>query len=119
MTELTKIYLWPDGSWVSEKEIDGDMDWYLCSTDKEENYAEYDIPIGLDDDDINELIELSSLPGMIKPKNYGDLDGKVDLPNDSILVLEFPISEVPYITYLDGKMIINCTEMSIEVLKGK
>jgi hypothetical protein len=113
-----KIFVWPDNSWTSEEEID-DMDWYLCSTGKSDDYAEYDIPIGLDEEDIDELIQLKALPGMIKPKNLIELDGKVDLPTDSILVLEFPVSEVPYITHLDGKMIINCTEMSIEVLKGK
>ena len=105
--DTIQIVVWPDGSWASEEEID-DIDWYLNSTGKSDDYTEYEVPIDLDDEDINELIELHALPGMLEPKNTQNIEGKIDLPEDSILVLEFPIEETPYITYLGGKMIINC-----------
>ncbi|MCP4374055.1 MAG: hypothetical protein GY797_39010, partial [Deltaproteobacteria bacterium] len=64
--ETIKIYIWPDGSWESEEEID-DMDWFLSSSGKSDDYAEYNIPLGLEAEDIDELILLNALPGMIPP----------------------------------------------------
>jgi len=114
------IMVWPDGSWVSEEEIDGDMDWYLCTANKEDNYKEYEVPTDLNPDDVDELIELKALPGMIPDKMVGLEDqGKIQLPEDSIIVLEFPITDIPFVTSISGKMIINIKSASIELLKGK
>lgn len=114
-----KIYVWPDGSWESEEEID-DMDWYLTSSGKSDDYAEYKVPLELEAEDIDELIELNALPGMLPDtvQNKIEDQGVIPLPHDSILILTFTSEEDPYLTHLEGKIIINCTNMSIEVLKG-
>jgi len=119
MTELSKIYVWQDGLWEWDHEID-DLDLYISTNGKSDDFAMYEVPAELSDEDITELIELSSLPGMIAPKAERiENQGLITLPTDSIIVLQFPMSETPFITHLDGKMIINCDNMSIEILKGK
>lgn len=118
--DTLKIYVWPDGSWESEEDID-DMDWYLASAGKSDDYVEYNVPLELEMEDIEELIELNALPGMLPdaPPRLED-QGVVDLPHDSIIVLRFPENdEGPFITHLDGKMIISHPTLSLEVLKGK
>lgn len=114
-----KIYLWPDNTWVRDSEVD-DLDWYIVSGGKSDDFAQYNVPSDLDDEDIDELIGLRALPGMIPTKIIGLEDqGKVQLPDDSIIVLEFPMTDVPFVTHINGKMIINVHESSIEILKGK
>ena len=119
MADTETIYLWPDNSWEWDHEID-DLDWYIASGGKGEDFATYEVPTELDAEDIDELIELKALPGMSTPKAERiENQGLITLPTDSIIVLQFPMSETPFITHLDGKMIINCDNMSIEILKGK
>ena len=113
------IMVWPDGSWASEEDVD-DMNWYLCTTDKADNYKEYEVPTDLDPEDIDELIELRALPGIIPDKIAGIEDqGKVQLPDDAIIVIDFPPEEIPFITSVTGKMIINTKTATLEILKGK
>ena len=119
MTELSKIYLWPDGLWEWDHEID-DLDLYISTNGKSDDFAMYEVPAELSDEDITELIELSSLPGMIPDKIAGIEDqGKVQLPDDAIIVIDFPPEEIPFITSVTGKMIINTKTATLEILKGK
>ncbi len=111
------IYVWSDNSWESEEEID-DIDWYLSSSGKSDDYATYEVPLELEAEDIDELIELEALPGMI-PEKTEFPEGIIELPKDAILIINHPkdISDSS-VTILDGKMIINSAGLSIEVLKG-
>ena len=119
MTELETIYLWSDGLWEWDHEID-DLDLYISTNGKSDDFATYELPAELSDEDIDELIELSSLPGMIPDKVPGiENKGKVQLPDDAIIVLEFPMDDVPFITSINGKMIINTKTATLEILKGK
>jgi len=61
--ETIKIYIWPDGSWETEEEID-DMDWYLSSSRKSDDYAVFDIPIKYSDEDIIDFVESEGLSGL-------------------------------------------------------
>lgn len=114
--ETFQIFVWADDSWVSEEDID-DMDWYLSSAGKSDDYATYDIPLGLEAEDIDELIELKALPGMLKNPLKLEDEGIMDLPKNSVLILRYK-GETPYVHSVTGKMIINTTQMSIEILKG-
>lgn len=115
--ETQSLLVWPDYTWELAENID-DIDWYLCTTGKSDDYSMYDIPLELDEEDIEELVQLKSLPGMLKKENVFP-SSKSTLPKDSILILEFPVEQTPFITKLDGKMIINCDTASLEILKGK
>jgi len=120
MTEETiKIYVWPDNSWISEEDVD-DIDLYIQSSGKSDDYAIYNIPTELESEDIEELISLKALPGMLSD----DIDliskGEIILPMGSILVIKHPkdIKDTD-ILIMDGQMIINSDNLSIKVLKGK
>jgi len=118
--ETLTIYVWPDDSWESEEEID-DMDWFLSSSGKSDDYASYEVPLDLEAEDIDELIMLKALPGMIPPKDEIEtsLEKGLDLPADSILVITVPDGDSSaYITKLEGKIIINADNMGLQVLNA-
>lgn len=119
--EKIKIYVWPDNSWVSEEDVE-DLDWYISSSGKSDDYAEYMVHIDLEPDDIEELIELQALEGML-PDKEKELDiyemGEIKLDDDAVLIINHPKDIADYhITQLDGKIIINSPGLSFSVLKG-
>ena len=120
MDDKIKIFVWPDNSWVNEDDID-DMDWYLASTDKGDDYAKYYVSIELDADDIDELIELKALPGMLPdPKKSIEEMGKVPIPEGAILIVHHS-KDIDYsaTTILKDKIIINAPDIFVEVIQSK
>jgi len=114
--ETMKIYVWPNGHWESEDDVK-DIDLFCELNGKSDDYFEHYLSTELDAEDINELIELKALPGMLKDTVKTKLEGIIDLPKDSVLIINCP-SEDGYVTQLKNKIVINCSKMSIEVLKG-
>ncbi len=126
--DTLKIYLWPDGSWESEDEID-DMDWYLSGSGKSDDYAIYNVPLDLESEDIEELIGLNALPGMLSdPISFeGVIDsntiasaGEIKIGEDDIIIVSHS-KDVNYnaVTILDDRVIINAPGMILKVVKGK
>lgn len=126
--DTLKIYVWPDGSWESEEEID-DIDWYLSSASKSDDYKEYNIPLELEADDIEELIAINALPGMLPdPVSFeGIIDsnaiaeaGEIKIGEDDIIIVSHS-KDVDYnaVTLLDDRVIINAPGMVLKVVKGK
>lgn len=68
MENTIVIYVWPDNTWVTEEDIDGDLDWYIFSGGKSDDFKEYKVSLDLSPDDIQELIDLQALPGMSPDK---------------------------------------------------
>jgi len=117
--DKTKILVWPDGSWVSEDEID-DIDWFLTSAGRGDDYAEYLIPSELDNDDIDELIQLKAFPGMLPDKINLVGKGKIEIPKGATLLVHYP-KDLEYKAFfmLPGKLISNAPDMVIEVIMPK
>jgi len=128
MDDKLKIFLWPDGTWVSENDIDDwDIDWYTISTGKSDDYAIYYVPIELGAEDIEELISLNALPGMlpdkIKPEDIKIEEmGKIVIPEGAIIIISHS-KDINYgaLTIIEGKLIVNAPNMIMEVItpKGK
>lgn len=116
--DTQKVWVWADNSFVVEDDLeDGDLDLYIMFTGKSDDCAQYDVPLGLDAEDIEELIILEALPGMLKPTQT--LEGEINLPKDSVLIIKCPTGDA-FVTQTKSKIIISGTpQMSIEVLKGK
>jgi len=86
MSETIKIYVWPDGSWINEDDAE-DLDWYISSNGKSDDYSEHDVDINLEADDIEELIELQALPGMlhtVMPEETKNIEGIIDETGSTI-----------------------------------
>jgi hypothetical protein len=119
--ETIKIYVWPDNHWASEDDID-DMDWYLSSNGRSDDYAIYYVPIELEYEDIEELIELQALPGMIPDEKEFDIieEGKVKIPDNCIVIIHHS-KDIDYDAAftLKDRVIINAPNMIMEVIKGK
>lgn len=112
--ETIKIYVWPDGSWISEED---DLDWYISSSGKGDDFTEYEVPLELDSDDIDELIALQALPGMLpdtKPK-----EGKIKVPEGATVIISHS-KDIDYnaVTMLEDRLIINAPNILIEIIKG-
>lgn len=118
MDDKIKIYVWPDNSWESEEEID-DLDWYISSNGKSDDYAEHMVPIELDAEDISELIELNALEGMLPDKFKIEEKGKIKIPKDAILIITHA-KDIPYnaVTILEDRLIISAPDLTIEIIQG-
>ena len=115
-----KIFVWPDGHWVSEDDIP-DLDWYIASTGKSDDFSEHFIPIELEADDIEELISLNALPGMLPDKPMGlEHQGKVSVPEGAILIVHHS-KDIKYqaVTMLEDKLIVNAPDIMVEVIMLK
>ena len=110
-----KIYVWPDNSWVSEEDID-DIDWYISSGGISDDYAEYMVPIELEADDIDELIELQALEGM--PPDLPEIKkmGKIKISDNSTLIIHSINITYDEIVIKEGKVSINISNATIEVI---
>lgn len=119
--ETIKIYVWPDGSWVSEDDID-DLDWYIVSTEKSDDYAIYNVPIELEAEDIEELINMQALPGMLPDPGELNIEdmGKVAIPEGAILFVHHS-KDIEYnaVTMLEDKLIVNAPGIFVEVIMPK
>lgn len=119
--ETIKIYVWPDGSWISEEDID-DMEWYLFTTGKSDDYKEYQVPIELEAEDIEELISLNALPGMLPDPTTIKIEdmGKIEIPEDALLIVHHS-KDIDYnaVTILKDRMIVNAPGIFIEVITSK
>lgn len=119
MSEKRQILVWPDYSWEFVDEIE-DLDWHLAESGKSDDYKEYNVPAELDFEDIEELIELRALEGMIPPKQDASELGVIKLDDSDILVIDLPKDiDSMDITTVPGKIIINSHDVSFHVLKGK
>ena len=124
-----KIFVWADGSWESEEEID-DMDWYISSNGKSDDFTEYLIPIELDPEEIDELIELEALPGMLPdmPQEIQETQeiqgiiggGKLAIPEGSVLIVHHS-KDIDYnaVTMLEDKLIVNAPDVFVEIIQSK
>ena len=114
------IYVWPDGSWVSEDDVD-DLDWYISSNGKSDDFSEHFIPLELDAEDIEELISLNALPGML-PDKVQKIEhmGKVSIPEGAILIVHHS-KDIEYnaVTMLEDKLIVNAPDVFVEVIQSK
>lgn len=54
--ETVKIYVWPDYSWEYDDEIK-DLDWYIFTNGKSDDFYEVNIPITYSVEEIEELIK--------------------------------------------------------------
>lgn len=119
MDEKIKIYVWPDNSWESEEEIE-DLDWYISSMGKSDDYAIYEVPLELEADDIDELIELQALEGMLTNEPKIEEMGKIKVPKDAILIVTHS-EDILYnaVTILENRMIISAPDLTIEIIQGK
>jgi len=123
MEDKNLIYVWPDGHWVFEEDVDGgDLDWYIISAGKSDDYSEYHVPIELEADDIEELISLNALPGMLPDPIPTDITkmGKVAIPEGCILMVHHA-KDIEYnaVTMLEDKLIVNAPGIFIEVITPK
>jgi len=119
--DTLKIYVWPDGTWVSEEDVNGDLDWYMVSSGKSDDFSEYLIPLPLDAKDIEELISLNALPGMLPDKPMGlEHQGKVSVPEGAILIVHHS-KDIEYnaVTMLEDKLIVNAPGTFVEVIMPK
>ena len=115
-----KIWVWPDGSWISEDDVD-DLDWYISSNGKSDDFSEHLIPLLLDGDDIEELISMNALPGMLPDKPAGlEHQGKVSVPDGAILIVHHS-KDIEYkaVTMLEDRMIVNAPNTFVEVIMPK
>lgn len=119
MDDKIKIYVWTDNSWESEEEID-DLDWYISSMGKSDDYTEYMIPIELEADDITELIELNALEGMLPNEPKIEVMGKIKIPKNALLIVTHD-KDIPYnaVTILEDRMIISAPNLTVEIIQGK
>lgn len=114
------IYVWPDKTWASEEDID-DLDWYIISTGKSDDYTEYEVSLDLEYEDIDELISLNALPGMLPDKPIGlEHQGKVSIPKGAILIVHHS-KDIEYnaTTMLEDKLIVNAPNIVVEVIMPK
>ena len=117
------IYVWPDGSWISEEDAD-DLDWYISSASKSDDFATYEVSLELELDDIEELISLNALPGMIPEPQEGIIKiedmGKVEIPEGAVLIVHHS-KDIDYnaTTMLEDRMIVNAPDIFIEVIMSK
>ncbi len=118
MNDTILIYVWPDNTWISEEDID-DMDQYLCATKKSDDYTTYELDINLDAEDIQELIDLKALPGMLPPLNQCPV-GPIAIPKDSIIIITHS-KDIDYsaVTMLEDKLIVNAPKMTLEIIAPK
>lgn len=118
--DTIKIYVWPDGHWVSEEDVD-DLDWYISSSGKSDDFSEHEISLELDADDIEELISMNALPGMLpdKPQKIEHM-GKVSIPEGAILIVHHS-KDIEYsaVTMLEDKLIVNAPGVFVEVIQPK
>jgi len=122
---MKKVYLWPDNTWEFEEEID-DIEWFLVSGGKSDDYTTYEIPDELDAEDINELISMDALPGMtsVKPDVMkGKIEipdvmkGKIEIPDGSVLVIRFQGDlDFNAVTILNDRLVVNAPNISVEIL---
>jgi len=116
MSEKIKIYVWPDGDWYSEEDI-VDFEWL----GKSDDFKEYEVPIELEADDIDELISLNALPGMLPDKPVGlEHQGIVSVPEGCILIVHHS-KDIEYnaVTMLEDKLIVNAPGVYVEVITPK
>ncbi len=120
MSNTIKIYVWPDGSWVNEDDAD-DIDWYISSNGKSDDFSTHDVDAELEAEDIDELIELNALPGMLPdmPTKLEDM-GKVSIPEGAVLIVHHS-KDIDYnaVTSLEDKMIVNAPNIFVEVIQKK
>lgn len=120
--ETLTIYVWPDGTWISSEDPEADdMDWYTMSAGKSDDYASYEVSYELEADDIEELISLNALPGMLPDKPEGiENMGRVAIPKDCILIVSHS-KDIDYnaVTMLEDKLIVNAPGIFIEVITPK
>lgn len=116
--DTIKIYLWPDGSWVSEDDVD-DLDWYITSTGKSDDFGIYDVSLDLEPDDIEELILLNALPGMLIDPQVVSIEnmGKVEIPEGAIVIIHHS-KDIEYkaTTMLEDRLIVNAPNLFVEVI---
>jgi hypothetical protein len=122
MDDTLKIYVWPDGSWESEEDID-DMDWYLSSMGKSDDFSEHTVDLDLDYDDIQELIDLQALPGMLPdPVTINNIVGmgKIPVPKGAIVVVSHS-KDIEYnaVTMLEDRLIVNAPDVFVEIIQAK
>lgn len=122
MTNRTiMIYVWPDRSWVSEEDVD-DLDWYIASTGKSDDFSIHDVPLDLEADDIEELISMDALPGMLPEVTTLKIEqmGKVSIPEGAILMVHHS-KDIEYnaVTMLKDKLIVNAPGIMVEVIMPK
>ncbi len=119
--DMLKIWVWPDGTWVSEDDVD-DLDWFISSAGKSDDFSEHLIPLELDGEDIEELIQLNALPGMLPDKVVSSLEGmgKVAIPEGAILIVHHS-KDIEYqaVTMLEDKLIVNAPGTFVEVIMPK
>ena len=124
--DTLKIFLWPDGTWISEEDVEGDdFDWYLMGAGKSDDFAEYEVSLDLEPDDIQELIDLKALPGMLPdivpadPQDIANM-GVITIPEGAVLVVHHS-KDIEYnaVTMLEDRLIVNAPDITIEVIIPK
>lgn len=121
--ETVTIYVWPDGSWISSEDPEADdMDWYTMTTGKSDDYASYEVSLDLEPEDIEELISMNALPGMLPDLITANIEemGKVKIPEGCILIVSHS-NDIDYnaVTMLEDKLIVNAPDLFIEVITPK
>ena len=112
---MKKVYLWPDKTWAYEEDID-DLDWFLVSGGKSDDFTTHEIPDELDAEDIEELINMNALPGMTSTKP-DVMKGKIEIPEGSVLVIRFQGDlDFNAVTILDDRLVVNAPNISVEIL---
>ncbi|MDP8268304.1 MAG: hypothetical protein P9L97_06195 [Candidatus Tenebribacter davisii] len=124
--ELIKIFVWSDNTWMYEDDIeDGDLDWFCMETGKSDDFAEYQVSLDLEADDIQMLIDLNSLPGMLPDPVASEVKpieemGKISIPVGAIVIVSHS-KDIDYsaVTMLEDRLIVNAPDLFIEVIMPK
>lgn len=118
MSETVEIYVWPDKTWEFKNEIE-DLDWYIMSNGKSDDFLSTEAPAELEVEEIEELIDLDALPGMLPDKPKGlENQGKIGIAKGAIIMVHHS-EDIDYnaVTILKDKLIVNAPNLSIEVIK--
>lgn len=122
--DKVKIYVWADGTWISEEDTEGDLDWYIFSSGKSDDYTAYDISSELEPEDIDELISLEALPGMLPEPQEGIIKiedmGKIPIPEGAVVLVHHS-KDIEYnaVTMLEDRLIVNAPDIFIEIITPK
>ena len=119
MKDKIKIYVWADKSWISEENVN-DIDFYISSMGKSDDYATYLVPIKLDPEDIQELIDLNALPGMLPNTRVLGLKEMIKVPKGASVIIKHK-KDINYnpITTLSDRIIITAPDIEITLVKPK
>ena len=96
----------------------------MASTGKSDDFAIYNIPLELDGDDIEELIRMQALPGMLPDKptleSIIESGGEIKIDPDDIVIISHS-KDIDYnaVTMLEDRLIINAPDLKIKIVKGK